>query len=369
MEPYREDKPYIGIDKDTSLLDRLLEQGMPLMTAIKYIRDNGENIQNLLDMFPGYKGYRKGVQNIMGMLKGEPNKYSASDYARDVGYSTVPFYSAYDNYVNDRPQDWVDNTIDAVSNIPGPAKALGAIPVWLKQLKVAKIVKPHNAEELKQFKEALTIGVKNGEISLNDANKMLANARYDIANEAKIARLEEAGKFDKDYVKQTLSTEPVAREDIHPDDLEYYDQIIAAAHNASTKLKAKPMGYAKQLDNMPVYLQGDAGKLYYNTNAYDANTMRHNLSNYDEISQLGNEIINDKYGKPRPIRLTTGEYKHPYKAVFEPELIKQMPRDELGYQYKKAMNKSYNEGLEELESLKNYVEIQEFLDYMKSLKK
>lgn len=368
MEPYREDKPYIGIDKDNSLLDRLIEQGMPLMTAIKYIRDNGENIQNLLDMFPGYKGYRKGVQNIIGMLKGEPNKYSASDYARDLGYSTVPFYSAYDNYINDRPQDWVDNTIDAVSNIPGPVKALGSIPVWLKQLRVAKIVKPRNEEELKQFKEALTIGVKNGEISLNDANKMIANARYDIANEAKLARLEEAGKFDKNNTAQYITSEPISREDIHPDDLEYYDQIIAAADDASTKLKGRPMGYSKHV-NMPIYLQGDQGKLYYNNSAVDANTVRHNLSNYDEISQLGNNVIFDKDRNSRPIRLKSGARISPYKTVFEPELIKRMPRDELGYQYKNAMNKSYNDGMEELESLKNYVEVQEFLDYMKSLKK
>ena len=70
-------------------------------------------VNTLLDMFPGYRGYRRGVEKVLSMAQGGPNRYSASDYARDLGYSIVPFYGAYDNYVNDRPQDWKSNAVEA----------------------------------------------------------------------------------------------------------------------------------------------------------------------------------------------------------------------------------------------------------------
>lgn len=73
---------------------------------------NGVNM--LLDMFPGYRGYRRGVENLVNMAQGKPSNYSTADYARDLGYSMVPFYGAYDNAINGRPQDWKGNAIEAV---------------------------------------------------------------------------------------------------------------------------------------------------------------------------------------------------------------------------------------------------------------
>ena len=64
MEPYREDKPFISIDTETSLLDRLLNAGIPLTRALKYFRDNpeGSALETLKlaaeDVVPFYGNYR-----------------------------------------------------------------------------------------------------------------------------------------------------------------------------------------------------------------------------------------------------------------------------------------------------------------------
>lgn len=72
-----------------------------------------EKLNQVLDFIPGYRGYRRGVENAVGMVQGKPSNYSAADYARDLGYSMVPFYGAYDNYINDQPQDWKTNALEA----------------------------------------------------------------------------------------------------------------------------------------------------------------------------------------------------------------------------------------------------------------
>lgn len=64
MEPYREDKPFIRIDTETSLLDRLLQAGIPFTRALKYYRDNpeGSALETLKlaaeDVVPFYGTYR-----------------------------------------------------------------------------------------------------------------------------------------------------------------------------------------------------------------------------------------------------------------------------------------------------------------------
>lgn len=66
MEPYREDRPFIRIDTETSLLDRLLNAGIPLTRALKYFRDNpeGSALETLKlaaeDVVPFYGNYRNG---------------------------------------------------------------------------------------------------------------------------------------------------------------------------------------------------------------------------------------------------------------------------------------------------------------------
>lgn len=72
-----------------------------------------DKLNQVLDFIPGYRGYRKGVENVVNMTQGNPSNYSAADYARDLGYSMVPFYGAYDNAINDQPQDWRGNALEA----------------------------------------------------------------------------------------------------------------------------------------------------------------------------------------------------------------------------------------------------------------
>ena len=79
-------------------------------------------VNMLLDMVPGYRGYRRGVENAIGMAQGQPNRYSVNEYVKDLGYSMVPFYGAYDDAVNGRPQDWKSNLLEAaLIGLPIPA--------------------------------------------------------------------------------------------------------------------------------------------------------------------------------------------------------------------------------------------------------
>lgn len=82
MEPYREDKPFISIDTETSLLDRLLQAGVPFTRALKYYRDNpeGSALETLKlaaeDVVPFYGTYR--------------NDGDISDYAKEAVMLGVP---------------------------------------------------------------------------------------------------------------------------------------------------------------------------------------------------------------------------------------------------------------------------------------
>lgn len=42
MEPYKPNKPFISMKLDGSLLDRMVEAGIPFSRALQYFRDNPE---------------------------------------------------------------------------------------------------------------------------------------------------------------------------------------------------------------------------------------------------------------------------------------------------------------------------------------
>lgn len=77
MEPYNKKEPFISMKLDGSLLDRLVEAGIPLTRALQYFRDNPEG--------------------------------PASETTKLVAEETVPFYY---NYRNDG--DWSDYAKEAV---------------------------------------------------------------------------------------------------------------------------------------------------------------------------------------------------------------------------------------------------------------
>lgn len=66
MEPYNPNKPFISMKLDGSLLDRMVEAGIPLTRALQYFRDNpeGSAFETLKtaaeDIVPFYGNYRHG---------------------------------------------------------------------------------------------------------------------------------------------------------------------------------------------------------------------------------------------------------------------------------------------------------------------
>lgn len=66
MEPYNPNKPFISMKLDGSLLDRMVEAGIPFSRALQYFRDNSEGsaLETLKtaaeDIVPFYGNYRNG---------------------------------------------------------------------------------------------------------------------------------------------------------------------------------------------------------------------------------------------------------------------------------------------------------------------
>ena len=82
MEPYNPNKPFVQMKLDGSLLDRMVEAGIPLTRALQYFRDNpeGSAFETLKtaaeDVVPFYGNYRNG-----GGL---------SDYAKEAVLMATP---------------------------------------------------------------------------------------------------------------------------------------------------------------------------------------------------------------------------------------------------------------------------------------
>lgn len=82
MEPYKPNEPFIKLKLDGSLLDRMVEMGIPLTRAIQYFRDNpeGSALETLKlaaeDVVPFYGNYR--------------NNGDISDYAKEAAMLAMP---------------------------------------------------------------------------------------------------------------------------------------------------------------------------------------------------------------------------------------------------------------------------------------
>lgn len=106
MEPYNPNKPFISMKLDGSLLDRMVEAGIPLTRALQYFRDNpeGSALETVKlaaeDVVPFYGNYRNGG--------------SLSDYAKEAAMLAMPMKGGRKkvNVTKEGPfnelKDWAD---------------------------------------------------------------------------------------------------------------------------------------------------------------------------------------------------------------------------------------------------------------------
>lgn len=110
MEPYNPNKPFISMKLDGSLLDRMVEAGIPLTRALQYFRDNpeGSALETIKlaaeDVVPFYGNYRNGG--------------SLSDYAKEAAMLAMPMKGGRKkvNVTKEGPfnelKDWADYKVD-----------------------------------------------------------------------------------------------------------------------------------------------------------------------------------------------------------------------------------------------------------------
>ena len=124
MEPYRPNEPFIKLKLDGSLLDRMVEMGIPLTRAIQYFRDNpeGSALETMKlaaeDVIPFYGNYRNGgdlsdYAKEAAMLgipmpyvkypKGHPKAGEAIPNNLKEGLGDASWASAKSNWKNNRP--------------------------------------------------------------------------------------------------------------------------------------------------------------------------------------------------------------------------------------------------------------------------
>lgn len=82
MEPYNPNKPFISMKLDGSLLDRLVEAGIPFTRALQYFRDNPEG--------PATETLKLAAEDIIPFYGNYRNGGSLSDYAKEAALMFSP---------------------------------------------------------------------------------------------------------------------------------------------------------------------------------------------------------------------------------------------------------------------------------------
>lgn len=82
MEPYRPNEPFIKLKLDGSLLDRMVEMGIPLTRAIQYFRDNPEG--SALETF------KLAAEDVVPFYGNYRNGGDLSDYAKEAAMLGIP---------------------------------------------------------------------------------------------------------------------------------------------------------------------------------------------------------------------------------------------------------------------------------------
>ena len=82
MEPYNPNKPFIQMKLEGSLLDRMVEAGIPFTRALQYFRDNQEG--------PASEFFKLAAEDVIPFYGNYRNGGSASDYAKEAIMLAAP---------------------------------------------------------------------------------------------------------------------------------------------------------------------------------------------------------------------------------------------------------------------------------------
>lgn len=251
--------------------------------------------------------------------------------------------------------------------VPNP-KGGFANAIFLQKSKKPVLVKPETMSGYEKFCAAIDEGVKKGEITPADGMKFKQNAFANIQNEAKIKNMAEAGKYDVNRSDQYANR--VYSEDVPESSREYFDFASNVGENAGKQLKQYPAGVNRV--GQKIYSRGDQGNLLWNEHAMDANTSRHALSDYDLKQDEVNQILKKEYpakdgrGNISMPLYTYDGYKNVYKTVTEPSMA-DAAGNKLGFNYKDAANKSFNEGTKSTKENPKYMTVKDFYKLMLDL--
>lgn len=314
-----------------------------------------------------------GATSVRKLLEGKPMEalYDLQDW--------IPGNAAWQNFINGRDQDWVRNSVDAMSianpltkGVSKVMRAVEKVPkgpkdgfvqaVFLpKQGNKGILVKPTNATELEQFNEAIDLAVKKGQIPKTDGAKMKFNAESDIKQQQTIQRAIDSGTMDPYSVETPINV--LKQESVSPSDIGKHDK----AKNVGLKYKVTeyPSGVTRQGNKY--YTTGEGGnQLLYSENTVDASNARHAFTDYNKKWPLAMNELKKQLPNPRnpdyymPIRDKYGKYINPYKTVTEPAMLK----GKLPYRSEEAANMSIQEGKRALQSNPLYMSTDDFLKYM-----
>lgn len=250
--------------------------------------------------------------------------------------------------------------------VPNP-KGGFANAIFLQKSKKPVLVKPETPKGYERFCAAIDEGIKKGEITPADGYKFKQNAFANMQNEARLKSIAEAGKYDLNRSEQF--TNRVYAEDIPESSMDYFNFANEVGTKAGKELVQRPSGITTAGNKM--YSKGDQGNLLWNENANDANISRHVLTDYDIQQNRIMDALHDNYppingSKGMKGLRTYNGYVNSYKTVAEPALV-DAAGNKFGYNYKKAADKSFNEGTRFTKENPNYMTVKEFYNLMLGL--
>lgn len=316
-----------------------------------------------------------GATSVRKLMEGKPKE--AVEELQDW----IPGNAAYQNFIRGKEQDWLRNALDAmiiakpvargakkvaeaIEKMPKGGKEGFANAVFLRKSKKPILVKPETMSGYERFCAAIDEGVKKGEISPADGMRFKQNAFANIQTEAKIKSMAAVGKYDMNRSDQYANR--IYREDIPESSREYFDFASSVGENAGKELKQYPVGVNRV--GQKIYSKGDQGNLLWNEHVMDANTSRHALSDYDKKQDEINQILKKAYPGLNEQGIAAGlktydGYKNIYKTVAEPAMSDAAEK-KLGFNYKEAADKSFNEGTRMTKENPKYMTVKDFYKFM-----